>query len=138
VAYPIPGNDDAGRAIGLYCDLMARAAIEGISQGQTQAGLDLGASETPIVEPLPAASETSAVPQDLSLINGITGTLKKKLSTEGISDIQQIAELTPERVAELDEKLKLKGRIGREEWVEQAQDLVAGKPPREKTQRASA
>ena len=32
VAYPIPGNDDAGRAISLYCDLISRAAIEGISQ----------------------------------------------------------------------------------------------------------
>ena len=33
ISYPIPGNDDAGRAITLYCDLIARAAIDGISRG---------------------------------------------------------------------------------------------------------
>jgi large subunit ribosomal protein L21 len=38
----------------------------------------------------------------------------------------------------LDEKLKLKGRIGREEWVEQARDLLAGKPPRERAQKLRA
>jgi small subunit ribosomal protein S2 len=138
VTYPIPGNDDAGRAISLYCDLMARAAIEGISQSQTQAGFDLGASENPVVDTLSAAEEPAAVPGDLSLINGMTLTVRKKLEAEGISSVKQIAEWTPEKVAELEEKLKLKGRIGREEWVEQARDLVAGKPPREKIQKARA
>src|SRR5579859_5476482 len=45
IAYPIPGNDDAARAIVLYCDLAARAVIDGLSQGQTAAGVDLGAAE---------------------------------------------------------------------------------------------
>ena len=44
ITYPIPGNDDAGRAISLYCDLVARAAIEGISMSQQSAGRDIGAS----------------------------------------------------------------------------------------------
>ena len=47
ITYPIPGNDDAGRAISLYCDLIAKAAIEGISRGQGSAGIDLGAAESP-------------------------------------------------------------------------------------------
>ena len=34
ITYPVPANDDAGRAIPLYCDLIARAAIDGISRGQ--------------------------------------------------------------------------------------------------------
>ena len=38
ITYPIPGNDDAGRAITLYCDLIARAALDGISRGQGSAG----------------------------------------------------------------------------------------------------
>ena len=42
---PIPGNDDAARAIALYCDLAARAIIDGLGQGQTDAGVDLGAAE---------------------------------------------------------------------------------------------
>src|ERR1700733_4261819 len=45
IAFPIPGNDDAARAIALYCDLAARAVIDGLGQGQTEAGVDLGAAE---------------------------------------------------------------------------------------------
>jgi small subunit ribosomal protein S2 len=138
VTYPIPGNDDAGRAISLYCDLMARAAIEGISQSQAHAGFDLGAAENPVVEIVPAAEQAAEVLDDISLIRGITLTLKRKLDAEGVNSTNQIAEWTPEKVAELDEKLKLRGRIGREEWVEQAKDLVAGKPPRERAQKAQA
>ena len=45
ISYPIPGNDDAGRAITLYCDLLAKAAIDGISRAQGDAGYDIGAAE---------------------------------------------------------------------------------------------
>lgn len=45
IAYPIPGNDDASRAIALYCDLIARAALEGLSESQLAAGIDIGESE---------------------------------------------------------------------------------------------
>ena len=45
ISYAIPGNDDAGRAITLYCDLIARAAIDGISRAQGEAGIDIGAQE---------------------------------------------------------------------------------------------
>jgi small subunit ribosomal protein S2 len=50
ISHPIPGNDDAGRAITLYCDLIARAAIDGIERAQGSAGVDLGASEAPRTE----------------------------------------------------------------------------------------
>jgi small subunit ribosomal protein S2 len=51
ITFPIPGNDDAGRAIALYCDLMARAAIDGISRSQGLSGMDIGALEAPVAEP---------------------------------------------------------------------------------------
>jgi len=51
VDYPIPGNDDAARAIQLYCDLVSRAAIDGIARQQGALGMDLGASEDAPVEP---------------------------------------------------------------------------------------
>jgi small subunit ribosomal protein S2 len=54
VTYPIPGNDDAGRAVALYCDLVSRACIEGISLAQTGQGVDIGASEAPASEDVPA------------------------------------------------------------------------------------
>jgi small subunit ribosomal protein S2 len=55
ITYPVPGNDDAGRAIALYCDLVARAAIDGISRGQGALGVDVGAEEAPPAEELPPA-----------------------------------------------------------------------------------
>jgi small subunit ribosomal protein S2 len=58
IDYAIPGNDDASRAIALYCDLIARAAIDGIARQQGASGRDLGASEEVPVEPaLEEASE---------------------------------------------------------------------------------
>jgi small subunit ribosomal protein S2 len=51
ITLPIPGNDDAGRAVALYCDLVARAAIDGISRAQGELGIDVGASEQILEEP---------------------------------------------------------------------------------------
>jgi small subunit ribosomal protein S2 len=51
ITYPIPGNDDAGRAIALYCDLVARAARDGISRAQGEMGADIGAAEEVPEEP---------------------------------------------------------------------------------------
>jgi small subunit ribosomal protein S2 len=45
IAYPIPGNDDAARALALYCDLVARSIIDGLSQGQVASGVDVGEAE---------------------------------------------------------------------------------------------
>jgi small subunit ribosomal protein S2 len=59
ITYPIPGNDDAARAIQLYCDLMADAVLDGLAAGQAASGVDLGASEAPI-EPALAKSEAQA------------------------------------------------------------------------------
>ncbi|MEQ8595254.1 MAG: 30S ribosomal protein S2 [Parvibaculum sp.] len=56
IAYPVPGNDDAARAIALYCDLVARAVIDGISQSHVASGVDVGAEAEPVVE-VPATAE---------------------------------------------------------------------------------
>ncbi len=73
ITYPVPGNDDAARAISLYTDLVARAAIDGLSRAQGDLGVDLGemeeapmepalhAEEAPIEEPA-AAAETAGAP----------------------------------------------------------------------------
>jgi small subunit ribosomal protein S2 len=50
ITFPIPGNDDAGRALQLYMDLVARAAIDGIGRAQGEMGLDLGEAEEAPVE----------------------------------------------------------------------------------------
>ncbi|MDO8409719.1 MAG: 30S ribosomal protein S2 [Phenylobacterium sp.] len=66
ITYPIPGNDDAARALQLYCDLMADAILDGLTAGQIASGVDLGASETPM-EPVlaqTAAAEAPAAPAE--------------------------------------------------------------------------
>jgi small subunit ribosomal protein S2 len=61
VDYPIPGNDDAARAISLYCDLISKACIDGIARQQGAAGIDIGAStETPVEPALEEAGEAGA------------------------------------------------------------------------------
>lgn len=73
IAYPIPGNDDAARAIALYCDLVAKAALSGIAKQQGAMGVDMGAQEVvqeqtilePVAEAAPAAEpEAPAAPAE--------------------------------------------------------------------------
>ncbi|MEO5375131.1 MAG: 30S ribosomal protein S2 [Alphaproteobacteria bacterium] len=59
ITYPIPGNDDAIRAIKLYCELVSDAVLDGIQAEMTAAGVDVGASAEPHAEPTtpPAGDE---------------------------------------------------------------------------------
>ncbi len=63
ITYPIPGNDDASRAISLYCNLAADAVLDGIQQELLASGADVGEAEEAPAETLPAegeAKETAA------------------------------------------------------------------------------
>ncbi|MCW2307616.1 30S ribosomal protein S2 [Rhodobium gokarnense] len=170
IDFPIPGNDDAARAIDLYCDLIARAALDGIGRAQGSMGVDIGESEeifteepvlaevtteAPVaeeavaeapaatVEPAAeapaaeAASEETAEeelvalfeapegePDDLKKINGIGPVIETKLNKLGITTFAQVAALSAEDIARIDEALAFKGRIEREEWVSQAAALA--------------
>ncbi|MFM8606757.1 MAG: 30S ribosomal protein S2 [Hyphomicrobiales bacterium] len=141
ITFPIPGNDDAGRAIALYCDLIARAAIDGISRGQGSVGIDIGASEKPVVEALPVealpveapaysgeAFERLAAPRgapdDLKKISGIGPQLEQKLNEAGVYHYWQIAALNDADTSSLDRDLKLNGRIGRDGWIASARNLI--------------
>jgi len=57
IDYPIPGNDDAARAIELYCDLIARSALDGMAAAMGSAGIDIGAAVDAPVEELPQVEE---------------------------------------------------------------------------------
>lgn len=59
ITLPIPGNDDASRAINLYCDLMVAAVLDGIQAEMAASGTDIGASET-LPEEAPAPVEEVA------------------------------------------------------------------------------
>ena len=60
VTFPIPGNDDAIRAISLYCQLMSDAVLDGIQQEMTASGVDIGAAEEVTEELIPAEEEAAA------------------------------------------------------------------------------
>ncbi|SLN16286.1 30S ribosomal protein S2 [Pseudooctadecabacter jejudonensis] len=61
VDYIIPGNDDAARAIALYTDLAARAALDGMSAQMGAAGIDIGEMEASVEEELSGGVDTGAV-----------------------------------------------------------------------------
>ena len=152
--FPIPGNDDAARAIQLYCDLIADAILDGMAESASGRGIDLGAAANPAVlsaadeaamaapaveaAPVAAAPAAEAKADDVSLIDGVGPTYKQKLEGAGITTFQQIADLDDAAIAKLDEDLELKGKIVSGEWVAQAKDLLAGKPPRAKSDAARA
>ncbi len=164
VDYPIPGNDDAARAISLYCDLIAKAAIDGIARQQGSSGVDLGAAvEAPVEEalaaepapvaeaapepapapeptpepapaPAPAAApegdalfaKPEGEPDDLKKISGVGPVLEGKLHDLGITKFAQVAAFTKEQIDMVDDRLSFKGRIERDNWLEQAAELAKG------------
>jgi len=62
VTHPIPGNDDAARAISFYCDLISRAALDGLSRSQGAMGVDVGEAAEPIAEALPEEPGEAVAP----------------------------------------------------------------------------
>src|SRR2546428_7380913 len=104
IAYVVPGNDDASRAITLYCDLIAKAAIDGISRAQGGMGIDIGAAEKPIIEEVPAPPEAPSyellsgprgVADDLKKLHHVSPAIEKKLNDLAIFHYWQIAALAP-------------------------------------------
>jgi len=85
-----------------------------------------------------AAAPAGTVSEDVELIDGIGPTIGKKLKAAGINTWKQVATWTDADVAKYDAELSLKGRIVNEEWIEQAKELLAGKPPRAKIDQAKA
>lgn len=81
----------------------------------------------------PAKKAAAAeIVDDLKLIGGVGPVMEKKLHEAGVTSLKQVAEWSAEDIASFDEKLAFHGRIEREDWVGQAKDLLAGKPPRAK------
>lgn len=155
--YPIPGNDDAARAIQLYCDLMADAVLDGLANSAIGQGIDLGASANPVelaaedakamaapakeetpakeeAKPEPKAEPKADVKDDISLIDGVGPTYKKRLEEAGYKTFASIAAVKGEEAGnKLDEELNLGGKFVSGEWADQAQELLDGKPPRAKS-----
>jgi large subunit ribosomal protein L21 len=93
-----------------------------------------------LAEPAAAAKPAGAADQgaadNLSLISGVGPKIKQSLGELGYTRFAQIAALTPEEIETIETALKSKGRIARDEWIDQARELMAGNPPRAKVDRA--
>src|ERR1700747_2057001 len=132
ITYLVPGNDDASRAISLYCDLVAKAAIDGISRAQGDAGIDTGAAAEPVAEELPAAaagpgyevlSGPRGVADDLKKLHHMSPAIEKKLNDLGIFHYWQIAGLGPDAAHTIGEEVGLPGRV--EGWTTQAKEITS-------------
>jgi small subunit ribosomal protein S2 len=132
ITFVVPGNDDAGRAITLYCDLVARAAIDGISRAQGDSGIDIGASAHPLREELPATTQPAGfqglagprgAADDLKKLTGVSGAIEKKFNDLGIFHYWQLAELDHDTAHKIGEEVGLPSRA--DGWVAQAKAMTA-------------
>ena len=94
IAFPVPGNDDAARALQLYCDLVADAVLDGLVEGQVALGVDVGAAEAPVEQALrrsraaPAPATPPAEPEP------------EAEATPEVAESEFVAQAAPETVAE--------------------------------------
>jgi small subunit ribosomal protein S2 len=134
ISFVVPGNDDAARAVSLYCDLIAKAAIDGISRAQGEAGIDIGAAEKPVAEAVPAQPAPAdlgfeqlpgprGVADDLKKLPGVSGAIEKQLNDLGIFHYSQIAELNDKAAHNVGEEVGLPGRVPA--WIAKAKELTA-------------
>jgi len=132
ITHVVPGNDDASRAITLYCDLVAKAVIDGISRAQGER-IDLGGLVEPeVAEELPAETDKfgfqplsgpRGVADDLKKFPGASPAIEKQLNDLGIFHVWQIAELSPVAAHKIGEEIGLPGRI--EGWIARAKEQMA-------------
>jgi len=82
------------------------------------------AEAKPAAEKKAPAKKAAAKADDLTQLKGVGPAYAKKLNEAGITSFAQLAELTPEGVTELEEKLNAAGRVERDGWIEQAKELA--------------
>ena len=132
ITFAVPGNDDASRAISLYCDLIAKAAIDGISRSQGERGVDIGAAAEPVIEELPAKTDgpgyevlpgPRGVADDLKKLPSVSPAIEKQLNDLGVFHYWQIADLSHDAAHKLGESVGLPGRA--DQWVAKAKSFTA-------------
>ena len=133
ITFVVPGNDDASRAITLYCDLDRQGGDRRHFARARRAGVDVGAAGRADrrggagggrdglgFEPL---SGPRGVADDLKKLTGVSPAIEKKLNDLGIFHFQQIAELSPTAAHKIGEEVGLPGRV--EGWIAKAKELTA-------------
>jgi small subunit ribosomal protein S2 len=114
ISYPVPGNDDASRAINLYCDLMVGAVLDGLQAEMAASGADMGAFEAPPEEVESVPEEVESVPEeDVAVAEEVAAAEPEAAAAP---EPEATAEPEPEATAEPEPK------------VEQASDDAASPP----------
>ena len=92
IAYPVPGNDDAARALQLYCDLIADSVLDGLAAGQAAMGVDLGASEAPVEPALrrkavaPAAAPEPAADEPAEATEALAAAIEEPAAAPAVEE----------------------------------------------------
>ena len=106
---------------------------EGRPEGRDKIHWQRALEALTIPDMMPATAEHSEAISpisDVSLIDGIGPKITALLEEAGITTLQQIAAMSEDDISALDEKLDLRGRSAREDWIVQAQELIMGHAPR--------
>ena len=121
---------EAGQVAALRAELAATVERPGESQPQAPA-VQVTPPRKRIAQILREAQVDGAVQRtvsdDLTAINGIGPILRRKLQDLGITNLRQIAAMSPDDVERVDAVLNFKGRIDRERWIEQARDILSAR-----------
>lgn len=121
-----------GAAVTTTADEKIKARHAALQQAASSVAEAPAAKQARTAAAVAAPAEAGGFVDDIKLIGGVGPTLEKKLHAAGVNSLRDIAAWTEADLAKYDEELALRGRATRDEWVQQAQDLIAGKPPRAK------
>ncbi len=119
--------------------LLTSVTITDILTGGAKPEAKVKTVEAPTAEAAPAtvtAPVSDGKSDDISLIGGIGPKMELGMRELGYHTFAAIAAMSDEDIEKAETHLKQKGRFAREEWIEQAKELLDGKPPRAKTDRA--
>ena len=100
IDYPIPGNDDAARAIELYCGLVSKAVIAGIEESSSSAGIDLGAAEEPAAEPALEEAPAEEVVEEPAAEEAVEEAPAEEVAEEPAAEEAPAEEVAEEPAAE--------------------------------------
>jgi large subunit ribosomal protein L21 len=112
-------------------DLTVVRIVDIFTQGEK---VETTAKAAPAAAPKAAKAKAKAGinVDNISLIDGLSLAMEKKMRAAHNTTLTDIAAWTADDIAKFDAEFALKGRITREEWPVQAQELLDGKPPRAK------
>ena len=127
ITYPIPGNDDSTKAISLFCDLISKAALDGIAQSQNETSVQTETSPKVVKKKASKVKETNSNDNDTG--DNVEESLNSDEKSIETDDVVKTSELKKEEVSENlsnDEEVKTKSEPT-EEKVSETSETEASK-----------